>query len=221
MIKAMIIDLDGTLLDSMHIWDGLGTDYIISKGKIPKESRQSLTKELAQWTMQESAYMLKSRYHLHETVEKIIEDLYAMILNKYVNEIPLKKGVLEFIQMCKQHQIRLCIFTANNYKNAYAALTHNKIQDEFEFIISTEDDMITKRKPEGFLKVQQKLHVKKEECVVIEDALHAIVGAKEAGLEVYGIYDESAQNEWKEIKEKADKTFYDFIELEEWLCKQF
>lgn len=212
-MSGYIIDLDGTLLDSMYAWDGVASDYLIAKGKKLKESRTSLTQRLAKLTMNEAANYVKERYDLKATPDIIISDLKQMIADKYENEIKLKPGVKRFLERCQANGDSLCVVTASDYRHAVAALKHNGILAYFAFVISAEDYHMSKRKPDIYQIAVDKLALPKENCIVIEDAYHAIEGAKAAGLRVYAVYDEHSAHEWKRITEVADAAYYNIYNI--------
>lgn len=207
MKKGYIFDLDGTLLDSSHAWEGVASDYLLMKKKTPRETRRSLNERFEILTLHESSCYLKERYDISETPDEIVAELTSMVADRYEHELVLKEGAYALLHACKANGKQLCLLTATDRKNAINALKHNQIYDVFDHIVSTEDYKLTKRSPEIYEKVLHMMQLNKEDCVVIEDSLHAIIGAKKANLEVYAVYDQGTAADWNEIQQIADESF--------------
>lgn len=214
MKKGYIFDLDGTLLDSMYVWDGIGTEYLLMKKKTPKESRCSLNERFNLLTLHEVACFLKERYDIAGSLEEMVKEITSLVRYKYHHELLLKSSVKETLQILHENGCKLCVVTATDHENAEAALKRNGVADYFTFILSTEDCKLNKRGAEIFHKAVKDLGLEKEQCVVVEDALHAIYGAKKADLCVYAMYDEHAKQDWEEIQQVADQSFLAMNQME-------
>ena len=70
MIKGAIFDVDGTLLDSMSIWQDVGARYVRSRNVEPEEN---LAEILFPMTVEEGAIYVKQQYSLEESVEQIVQ----------------------------------------------------------------------------------------------------------------------------------------------------
>ena len=103
-MKGAIIDLDGTLIDSMPYWDRLGTDYIISKGLVPKAD---LKEKLAPLEIKAGAIVIKEDYGLAEDVSTICQELLAGIESVYREKAPLLPGVMEALQQMHAEGVKM------------------------------------------------------------------------------------------------------------------
>ena len=108
--KLLIFDMDGTLLDSMGFWQNLGRIYLESKGKTPENNLEKIIESM---TLKESASYFKTKYNLEEDVETIIKQVLDFIEDKYLNEIPLKKGAKEFLIKAHSDGYKMCILTTS------------------------------------------------------------------------------------------------------------
>ena len=93
-ITGAIFDIDGTLIDSMKIWDNLGERYLLKLGIQPENN---LSKVLYPMTLNESCLYLKNHYSLTYSTDKIEQDLLKILNDFYYFEVPSKKGVNNFL----------------------------------------------------------------------------------------------------------------------------
>ena len=218
-MKGAIIDLDGTLLDSMGIWDDLGERFLRTKGFVPKPD---LNERIKCMSLVQSAQYFQSEYGLTDSEEMIIKGIGALAEEQYRNSIPLKRGAEAFVRKLKRDHVLMCIATATHRDLAEAALFRLGIADCFCGILSCGEAGMGKDDPEFFVKALALLQTQKCETIVFEDALHAIKTAKSAGFYVAAIYDKSADADEAEIRAIADRYLNSFEEWEiEERCKKY
>lgn len=208
--KYMIFDLDGTLIDSMVVWDNLGFDYL-SKNNIA--SKSDLKEVLKTMTIPLAAEYFIKEYKLDKTSEQIVREVVDMIDYKYKYEIPLKPFVKEYLDNQKALGTRMCIATASDVKYVTDALKRLGVYDCFEFVLSCSEYKTDKNKPDIFHIAAEKFGAEVSEIVVFEDALHSIKTAKNAGYSVVAVYDEFMKHDLEDIKKEADYYIDTFEEL--------
>ena len=200
-LKACIFDLDGTLLDSMHVWDNLGANYLKSLNIIPPEDIREILKPMS--ILQATQY-LRKEFGITYTDDEIITQLTHILEQAYFYNIKLKAGVIEFLEKLKTQGVKMCIATATEKYLVEAAVKRLKIFDYFEFITTCTCVGTGKDNPIIYQKSLKKLGAKLDEAIVFEDALYAIETAKKAGFTVVGIYDPSAGSDSEKIKKICD-----------------
>ena len=198
----IIFDIDGTLLDSMSMWENLGSIYLKSKSITPPNN---LTEIIENKTLEESAEYFIRDFGLNETVENVVNGILSLIKYHYEEEVVLKPHTLDLLEKEKASGSRMCILTATDKDLAIAALKRNGILDYFEEVYTCSLLGLSKRHPEIFIKTCELMNFEPENTVVYEDALYAIKSAKKAGLKVIAVNDSSNRKDIDEIKSLADK----------------
>ncbi|MEG1004586.1 HAD family hydrolase [Clostridium sp.] len=209
-IKAAIFDLDGTLIDSMSLWDQIDIDYLGSKNiAVPS----NLNDEISHLSFNQVALYFKETFNLEDSLDEIKDTWNSMAHTHYSSNIGLKKGVLQFLQFLKESNIKIGLATSNSTELLEASLKFNNIYDYFDEITITDEVGIGKHEPDVYLLAAKKLKVKPENCIVFEDILPAVKGAKKAGMKVIAVEDERSILDQAEIIKNADNYINDFTTL--------
>ena len=205
--KYAIFDMDGTLIDSMIFWKNLAAEYLNSKGvtQVPED----LPERIKPMTMSESTALFRQEFGLTGDPEA---EMNAMMDDHYRNDILLKPGVREYLQMLQSKGVRMCVASATAEHLMEACLTRLGVRDHFEFLLSCETVGAGKRSPLVYHESAGRLGADPSEIAVYEDALYAVQTAKKAGYYVVGVYDESASKNWKTIENLADEIIRNWEE---------
>lgn len=214
-ICGAIFDVDGTLLDSMVIWEDAAVRYLHSLGLEPEEN---LSEKIMTMSMEEGADYLINHYGVNLTKSEILSDIRKLIRGFYENEVQLKFGVENVIRTLSERNIPMMIATSSDSECVVAGLKRLGVWQYFEGILTCTDIGKGKNEPDIYLVAAKKLGSTPQETIVFEDALHAIVTAKKAGFVTVGIYDSYNQDE-EEIKKIADYYFKDWEEVEKWISE--
>ena len=212
-MEAAVFDLDGTLLDSMWLWEGLANNYLKSIGIEPPEDLRDTLKKLS---LLEGCHYLKDRFQLSKTPEEINGEMEGLLESHYSNYFMLKPYVLETLKDFKNRNIRMCLATATADNLVIKALERLGIGDYFEFIQTSNNIGIGKSNPEFFQAVIKRLDIEPKDIWVFEDALHCMISAKNCDLNVVALLDDSAISDRQEIKKIADICIDDFSQLEKY-----
>ncbi|MDO4547443.1 MAG: HAD family phosphatase [Clostridia bacterium] len=210
MIKAMIFDMDGTILDSMSYWRRINVDFLKERGLEPPEEIRA---DILSISNRVCADMYAAKYDLNMTRDEILAEYRRIMSRYYATEITPKPRVGEYMDHLLASGVRLCLGTATPRELAQPALSRHGLWDKFEFIVSGLDLGLDKQYPEYYRYAVDKLGLDCGECAMFEDALYAMKGAKEAGLVVYGIYDPIHEKYQKEIEEICDVYIHGYAEL--------
>lgn len=209
-IKAVIFDLDGTLIDSMGIWAQIDKEYLGSFGySVP----ENLQEEITHLTLTETAIYFKNNFAIDNEVDEIISTWHNMAFHHYSNTIKLKEGVIPYLNSLKEKGIKIALATSNSNQLLEATLKNNNIYQYFDAITTTEEVKKSKDNPDIYLLSAKKLNIEPENCLVFEDIVQAVKGAKLAGMKVYSIYDKASENQKDALLELSDRYILSFNEL--------
>jgi len=209
-IKAVIFDLDGTLVDSMWIWKQVDIDYLEKHGHpLPDD----LQKDIEGMSFTETANYFKTRFNITDSIDDIKAEWNAMALDLYTNKIQLKPFVWEMLEKFKSMGLPMGIGTSNSPELAGAVVKARGI-DEFIEVVRTSCQVEKgKPAPDIFLKVAEDLNVAPEHCLVFEDTHAGVLAGKRAGMKVIAIYDDLSAEFRNEIEADADQYLESYSTL--------
>jgi len=206
-----IFDLDGTLLNSMGIWDTLAGDYLLSRGIAPREN---LTETFRHMSMEQAAGYYKRVYGVTGTVQEIVSGVNKMIARFYIDEVQLKNGVAAFVKKLAASDVGICVATTTDRWLTEAALERNGLLGCFSRIFTCAEVGCGKDEPAIWDAARKYLGTEKKETLVFEDALHAARTAAAAGYPVCAVYDASEPGQ-EELRRLADFYIEDFTQAGE------
>jgi len=209
-IKAVIFDLDGTLVDSMWIWKQIDVDYLSKRGfDLPA----NLQKEVEGMSFTETAQYFKYKFEIEDSIEEIKIEWSQMADGFYLNKISLKAGAGSLLTYLKMSGIKMGIGTSNARSLAEMVLKRHRIIEYFDSIRTSCEVKKGKPEPDVFLKVAEDLGVEPKECLVFEDTYAGVLAAKRAGMKVIAVADELSFPYKNEISSLADRYISGFEEI--------
>ena len=209
MIQGIIFDLDGTLFDSMFIWDTAGEVYLRSIGKEPEADLQKTLKPMS---LLQSAQYIREKYDIPLSVEDIVDGVNRTVEGFYFHAVEPKPGVLAFLEELYRRNIKMCIATATDRYQVEAALQRCKMRHFFSEIFTCTEVGSGKDRPDIFRKAMEHLQTDRSNTAVVEDAYHAAFTAKQDGFMVVGVYD-SHESRQQELLQLADVFLPDYLHL--------
>ncbi len=132
-LKCVIFDFDGTLFDSMYLWDTVAESYVRSRGKEPKPT---VREEVRALSLLQAAEHLKKEYDLAETPEEIMAGIDGIIEHFYRDEVQPKPGVVPFLKELRAKGVDVCIATATDRYLIESALRRCGIEKLFDAIFT-------------------------------------------------------------------------------------
>ncbi|SMC28360.1 haloacid dehalogenase superfamily, subfamily IA, variant 3 with third motif having DD or ED [Clostridium acidisoli DSM 12555] len=211
-ISAAIFDMDGTLIDSMWVWDTIDIKYLKKRGfSVPDKLRD----DIIHLSFEETALYFKNRFNLSDSIEEIVNEWNDLAYIEYASNVNLKPYAKEYLSKLKAKGIKLAIATSNCTMLLETVLKRHGIYDLFDVITTTDEVNRGKDFPDVYLLSAKKLSVSPSECVVFEDILPAVMGAKAAGMKVVGVHDSYSEYQKKDIMNNADIYINGYREISE------
>lgn len=179
MIKAVIFDMDGTMLDTEHVKEE-GLKYVGESLNV-KIDDQTLTQIRGTNNTRLKEILCNKFEGLN--VEKLLETREKYV-EKYFENNPIepKKGLLELLEFLKNHDYKMAVASSSNLEVIKKYLKKVGVFDYFDVIIG--GDIVTKGKPdpEIYLKCIEQLNLSKEECIGVEDTANGVLSIYRAGM---------------------------------------
>lgn len=226
--KYVIFDMDGTLIDSVGIWNLIDEELIKSYGAVPPSTEKIQNdrddvlerKRSADDPYREYCAYLNEHYVFCEKDAENIKRKRYQIAQKYLeNKMDYRPGADVFIRKLREFGKRLIIASTTRKINmdVYRRLNNNirskaDIDEFFDMVYTREDVDAIKPDPEVYEKVLAEIGAKPSECVVIEDSLVGVEAAKAAGLFTVAVYDRHSENDRERIEKLADRFIMDYDE---------
>lgn len=208
--KAVIFDLDGTLVDSMWMWKSIDMEFL---GQYGHECPPDLQRAIEGMSFTETAAYFKERFCLPLTEEEIKGIWTKMSIDKYRHEVPPKKGALEFLACIRDEGIACGIATSNGREMVDAVMESLNMKPFFQAVVTACEVKAGKPEPDIYLKVANDLGAEPGKCLVFEDVPAGILAGKRAGMTVCAVEDEFSRHMEQEKKGLADYFICDYFEL--------
>ena len=187
MIKAVIFDMDGLMIDSERVTFE-GYQHVLAKENLTMSEEKYKT--LLGKPVKAVHDLLKEDYGPQYDVDQIIKDVHAYIAKRFETEgVPLKPGLVELLKYLKENNYKTIIATSSHRNRVDLIVKQAQIDQYFDDSICGDEVTKGKPNPEVFLKACQKLQVSPQDALVLEDSESGINAAYNAEIKVIGIPD--------------------------------
>ena len=208
--KGAIFDLDGTLVRSTHVWSDIDEKFLGKRGiKVPEDYFRCVSA----MNFEQAAVYTNERFNLNENISDICKEWFDMAADEYAHHIEPVDGAENFLRYLKKQGKKIALATASARELYEPVLKRNGMYDYFDYFAST--DMVKRGKgfPDVYLLASENLGLKPCECVVFEDILQGIEGAKAGNFTAFTCLDTPHPENRGEIKSNADYYFTDYNQL--------
>lgn len=199
--QAIIFDLDGTLVDSMWLWNDIDIEFLEARGLTLPETYQH---DIEGMSFTETAIYTKELFRLPESVDELKDIWNRMAIEKYTFEVPFKPGAEKFLQYCKKQRISMGIATSNSRELVDAVVHALHLDNYIQEIVTSCEVEKGKPAPDVYLEAARRLGIAPEHCLVFEDVPMGILAGKNAGMRVCAVEDAFSADKQAEKRSLAD-----------------
>ena len=204
--KGHIFDLDGTLTKSNHVWSKIDEEFLGKRGiKVPED----YFKQVSAMNFEQAAVYTNDRFSLGENIQDIMKEWFDMAVYEYTNVIGLCGNAGEYVRCLKDQGRKIALATASTEELYRPVLKRNGILDCFDCFVSTEQVKRGKGFPDVYELAAEKLGLDAQDCVVYEDIVEGIKGAKAGGFFAVACLNDHYSHDWDEMRDIADEIVED------------
>ena len=202
-IKAVIFDMDGTLIDSTGIWHEIDKEFFAKRNmELPSDYAQ----HIVHLGLTQAAIYTKETYHLDESIQDIMKEWHDMSIDMYKYHVPLKDGALELLKLFKSNGIKMAIATANDEPLYRPCIERLGIGEYFDAIADVNTAKEGKQSAKIYLDLAKKLGSKPQNTLVLEDMPTCVKTAFNNGFITVSVFD-NASKEYDEQKRDNSHLF--------------
>jgi HAD superfamily hydrolase (TIGR01509 family) len=179
MIKAVIFDMDGVMIDSEPLWEKTER-ILLAKRNI--DYNPTYREKIVGLSQNDSARLLKETFNLPETIKELISERVETLLSLYERELELVAELVNLLKQVQESGFLLALASSSPIRVINFVLDRFALKGFFSIVVSGDDIELGKPNPDIYLHTARGLGVKPEECVVIEDSINGVKAAKRAGM---------------------------------------
>lgn len=192
-MKAVIFDMDGVIIDSEPIYNGIHEKMLRDFGV---KEILDVPEDYTGMTNSAVFKIVREKYNLKQTVEEISAYQQKVILEEFsrLEDEPID-GIRDLLALLKEQQIKTAIASSSARKLIETVVKKFNLMAFFDVIVSGEEVPAGKPAPDVFLEAARQLHVSPEDCLVIEDSKNGTIAAKAAGMSCIGFKNPNSGNQ--------------------------
>lgn len=209
-IRGAIFDLDGTLLDSLHVWRDVDKKFFQRRNMILPEDYFHSVKTL---DLYEAALYTKARFHLPDTPDDMVKEWLELVREEYAFHVLPKPHAMEYLEFLAKSGIKLALATSSESELFLPALKRCGVDKLFSAFVTTSEALRGKDYPDVYLLAAKKMGLTPDECAVFEDILVGVRSAKMGAFYTVAVSDPHSLTEEKELKRESDLFVSEYSEL--------
>ncbi len=187
--KAIIFDMDGTIITTETAWERADKELLKSKAHLSEKECMAILPMLKGASLYATCAFIKDTFNPKETLEELIAEKEQLAFKRFKAEARLIEGFDRFHKKITELNLKTAIATNANQRSLDRILQHIPLDQFFKHHIYSIDivNKVPKPKPDIYLHAAAQLGVEAQHCIAIEDSAHGITAAKAAGMFCIGI----------------------------------
>jgi HAD superfamily hydrolase (TIGR01509 family) len=183
MIRAVVFDLDGVIIESEEIWDEVRRSVAVRYGGRwqPDSTPAMQGMNTSQWS-----------HYLHDVVgvelrpQEIVEAVVGELLDRYRQHLPVLPGAVEAVRALAG-RVKLAVASSSPRRVIGDVLGMSGLAGDFEAVVSSDEVAGGKPAPDVYLEAARRLYVPPGVCAAVEDSANGIRAARGAGMTVVAV----------------------------------
>ncbi len=187
MIRAVIFDMDGLMVDSEPLHYQIRNEVLRTLGH---QMNMQVEAKILGRSLREVETIIKEEFNLNESIEWLMEENEKIFLERMKTELKLRALVSELVRMLAEKDIKMAVASSQQPEYVNWAVEYFGFKSYFSVVL-TGADVRGRSKPDPtiFLKTAEKLRVEPSDCLVLEDSVNGVLAGKGAGMKVIAVYD--------------------------------
>lgn len=188
MIKSVIFDMDGILIDSVPLWRKAKKEIFFELDfKISEEEHN----KIMGYSINEAVSHLSEVYFFDNiSKDKIIEKIENRVIELILSKGEVNLGIKEILDFCYKNFSQIGLASSSSYKVIDTVITKLNFKKYFKVICSAQDESFGKPHPAVYITALEKLGVGCQNCLVVEDSFNGVLAAKSAKIKCVAIPNE-------------------------------
>ena len=209
-IKAVIFDMDGTMINSTGLWHEIDKKFFAKRGmELPKDYAQNIV----HLGLKEAARFTKNTYGIKESEQEIMDEWHQMSIDMYQYDVELKLGVREVLDLLKSKGVKMSIATANDDSLYMPCINRLGLGKYFDFIADVNNVKEGKHSVRIYSYLCEKMGSLPENTLVLEDMPTCIKTCHDNGFVTVAVYDNASKDFDNEKRSNSDLFINDMNEL--------
>lgn len=208
-MNTIMFDLDGTLVDSMKMWQNLGINFLNSKNLAVTND---VIKQMSTMSLAMSSAFLKDYYNLEESADKIHQDFKDTVIYFYLNEVNAKPGAFDIVKKYSDKGANILLTTATNEEFVKPVLDKFGAYNLFNKIYTSDNVGQKKDSANYFFQILKREKISADSCLLFDDSEYALLAAKMANISTCCVKDNYSIANYDMLKQKCDFYIESFDE---------
>ena len=220
MLKAILFDVDGTLIDTEAIQSDAYLKVLKTYGINSTDLTEHGTVHIAGETTETTWEKLKARHGINANIDELTSKKRQATMDLlHASKLVPMPGVETLFSECKLRGVKLAVVSSAQVDRLALIIDGLGLTKYIDIMVSANDVHNVKPHPEPYIVAAEKLGVSPEECVVVEDSVTGVKSAKAAGMKVIAVPNEYtrrmdfslADKRVDSIEELSESTLYSLI----------